>query len=85
MSEYDYPVPETGSEKLKRKLKEDPFVPIGVLGTIVFLGAGFRAFQRGESGKSQFMMRGRLLAQVKIVLTSWCSGCGVGCCALLLV
>ncbi len=85
MSEYDYPLPETGSEKLKRKIREAPFVPIGALGTVVFLGAGLRAFQRGQSGKSQLMMRGRILAQVKIVSMSWCSGCRVGCCALLLV
>ncbi len=82
MSEFDYPVPETSSEKLKRKLREDPFVPIGVIGTIAFLGAGFRAFQRGQAGKSQLMMRGRLLAQVLIVFMTWCSGFYVGCCAL---
>ncbi len=68
MSEYDYPVPESSSDKLKRKFREDPLVPIGVLGTIAFLGAGLTQFQRGQALKSQLMMRGRIAAQVKIVL-----------------
>ncbi len=63
MSEYDYPVPESGSDKLRRKFREDPLVPIGALGTILFLGAGLASFKRGQAVKSQLMMRGRLVAQ----------------------
>ena len=54
---------ETFIEKTLRKCKADPLVPIGAAATLVFLGTGFRAFQRGDSRNAQLLMRGRVLAQ----------------------
>ena len=54
---------ETFIEKTLRKCKADPLVPIGAATTLVFLGTGFRAFQRGEARSAQLLMRGRVLAQ----------------------
>lgn len=50
-------------EKTLRKAKENPFVPIGCLGTAGALIYGLRAFHRGETRQSQLMMRGRIFAQ----------------------
>jgi len=57
------PLPEPFFDKGIRKCKENPFVPIGALLTTAFLAGGFRAFQRGEKHKMQYMMRGRVVAQ----------------------
>ncbi|KAL1122816.1 hypothetical protein AAG570_003142 [Ranatra chinensis] len=55
--------PETFSEKLMRRTKENPFVPIGALLTVGCLSMGLYSFRRGEKRMSQLMMRGRILAQ----------------------
>lgn len=54
---------ETPKEKLIRKTKENPFVPIGVGMTTFFLTAGLISFLRKNSSQSQMMMRGRVAAQ----------------------
>ncbi|XP_061581002.1 HIG1 domain family member 2A, mitochondrial [Cololabis saira] len=54
---------ETFKEKLTRKTKENPFVPIGCLGTAGALIYGLRAFHQGKTRQSQMMMRGRIFAQ----------------------
>ncbi|TRY63597.1 hypothetical protein TCAL_05584 [Tigriopus californicus] len=54
---------ETPKEKLIRKMKENPFVPIGVGMTTFFLTAGLVSFLRRNSSQSQMMMRGRVAAQ----------------------
>ncbi|XP_037531298.1 HIG1 domain family member 2A, mitochondrial [Nematolebias whitei] len=50
-------------EKFIRKTKENPFVPIGCLGTAGMLLYGLRAFHQGKTRQSQLLMRGRILAQ----------------------
>ncbi|XP_032801229.1 HIG1 domain family member 2A [Petromyzon marinus] len=50
-------------EKLARKTKENPFVPLGVLTTAVVLSLGLVAFRRGDFVRSQRLMRARVLAQ----------------------
>ncbi|KAG7241867.1 hypothetical protein INR49_024837 [Caranx melampygus] len=54
---------ETFKEKLERKTKENPFVPIGCLATAGALIYGLRAFQQGKTHRSQMLMRGRIAAQ----------------------
>ncbi|XP_047440762.1 HIG1 domain family member 2A, mitochondrial [Mugil cephalus] len=54
---------ETFKEKFMRKTKENPFVPIGCLGTAGMLMYGLRAFHQGKTRQSQLLMRGRIFAQ----------------------
>ncbi|CAB1419658.1 unnamed protein product [Pleuronectes platessa] len=54
---------ETFKEKLSRKTKENPFVPIGCLATAGALIFGLRSFQQGKTRQSQLLMRGRIAAQ----------------------
>ncbi|XP_070769082.1 HIG1 domain family member 2A, mitochondrial [Enoplosus armatus] len=54
---------ETFKEKFMRKTKENPFVPIGCLGTAGALVYGLRAFHQGKTRQSQLLMRGRIFAQ----------------------
>ena len=55
---------ETPNEKLIRKFKENPLIPIGCLLTTGFLVNGLFKFGRRDSAGSQVMMRGRIAAQV---------------------
>ncbi|XP_072549172.1 HIG1 domain family member 2A, mitochondrial [Salminus brasiliensis] len=50
-------------EKFMRKTKENPFVPIGCLGTAGALIYGLRAFKHGKTRQSQLLMRTRIFAQ----------------------
>ena len=50
-------------EKLVRKTTAEPLVPIGAVATLACLGAGLRAFHKGQAATSQRLMRGRVLAQ----------------------
>uniref|UniRef100_A0A8C6TN22 HIG1 hypoxia inducible domain family, member 2A n=1 Tax=Neogobius melanostomus TaxID=47308 RepID=A0A8C6TN22_9GOBI len=50
-------------EKFIRKTKENPFVPLGCLGTAGALLYGLRAFHHGKTRQSQLLMRGRIFAQ----------------------
>ncbi|KAG5263955.1 hypothetical protein AALO_G00270500 [Alosa alosa] len=50
-------------EKFIRKTKENPFVPIGCLGTAGALIYGLRAFKMGKTRQSQLSMRARIFAQ----------------------
>merc|ERR1712037_758761 len=54
---------EAPSEKLVRKFKENPFLPIGCGATTFFLVNGLFKFGRKDSEGSQRMMRGRIAAQ----------------------
>ncbi|XP_017282193.1 HIG1 domain family member 2A, mitochondrial [Kryptolebias marmoratus] len=54
---------ESFKDKFIRKTKENPFVPIGCLGTAGMLMYGLRAFHQGKTRQSQLLMRGRILAQ----------------------
>ncbi|XP_062332017.1 HIG1 domain family member 2A, mitochondrial [Osmerus eperlanus] len=57
------PKDETFKEKFIRKTKDNPFVPIGCLGTAGALMYGLRAFKQGKTRQSQMLMRGRIFAQ----------------------
>ncbi|XP_055632207.1 HIG1 domain family member 2A, mitochondrial [Toxorhynchites rutilus septentrionalis] len=61
----DYPSlqVETAKEKLIRKVKDNPLVPIGCAATLGALCFGLWSFRQGRSRMSQYMMRARILAQ----------------------
>ncbi|XP_016972218.1 HIG1 domain family member 2A, mitochondrial [Drosophila rhopaloa] len=54
---------ETTKEKLQRKIKENPLVPLGCLATTAALTAGLYNFRTGNRKMSQLMMRTRIAAQ----------------------
>uniref|UniRef100_A0A8D0BHL8 HIG1 domain-containing protein n=1 Tax=Salvator merianae TaxID=96440 RepID=A0A8D0BHL8_SALMN len=54
---------ETFGEKFLRKTRDNPFVPIGCLGTAGILAYGLICFKKGNTHQSQIMMRARVLAQ----------------------
>ncbi|KAI4893545.1 hypothetical protein NFI96_034347, partial [Prochilodus magdalenae] len=54
---------ESFQDKFIRKTKENPFVPIGCLGTAGALMYGLRAFKQGKTRQSQMLMRTRIFAQ----------------------
>ncbi|XP_070535507.1 HIG1 domain family member 1A, mitochondrial-like [Ptychodera flava] len=61
---------ETGSDKLKRKAKEDPFVPVGILGCIAAVGYGaitYKRHRRQGMSTSIFLMKFRVVAQSMVV------------------
>lgn len=60
--------PETFEEKLYRKFKSQPLVPIGCLTTAYFLGSGIRSFYNRDPVKSQKMMRLRVGSQFATIL-----------------
>ncbi|XP_055390162.1 HIG1 domain family member 2A, mitochondrial [Condylostylus longicornis] len=61
-------LPETTKEKMIRKMKENPLVPIGCLATAGALTFGLYSFRKGDRRMSQVMMRTRILAQGFTVL-----------------
>ncbi|KAF7412679.1 hypothetical protein HZH66_001575 [Vespula vulgaris] len=56
-------LPETSKDKLYRKVRENPFVPIGTLATVSALVYGLYNFSVGNRKMSQYMMRTRVAAQ----------------------
>ncbi|XP_077967129.1 HIG1 domain family member 2A, mitochondrial-like [Styela clava] len=52
---------ETTAQMVWRKFKENPFIPLGLGGTVFFLTRGI--LNMGNAKVSQNMMRGRILAQ----------------------
>ncbi|XP_062942487.1 HIG1 domain family member 2A, mitochondrial [Cynocephalus volans] len=58
-----YRNPEGFTEKFLRKTRENPVVPIGCLGTAAALTYGLYCFHRGQSQRSQLMMRIRIASQ----------------------
>ena len=54
---------ETFKEKIVRKSKEQPLVPLGALATLSCLGMGLFNLYKGDKSRQQFFMRGRVAAQ----------------------
>lgn len=48
---------------VKNKLASNPFVPLGLLATVMALGVGLRSMVKGQAKQSQMMMRTRVLCQ----------------------
>ncbi|XP_043247882.1 HIG1 domain family member 2A, mitochondrial [Colletes gigas] len=56
-------VSETFTGRFKRKVGENPLVPLGCLATVSALMCGLYSFYNGNSQMSQYMMRVRVGAQ----------------------
>nr|XP_033322389.1 HIG1 domain family member 2A, mitochondrial [Megalopta genalis] len=54
---------ESFKEKVVRKTKENPLVPLGTIATISALTYGIWNFYKGNTKMSQYMMRARVSAQ----------------------
>ncbi|KAI1077591.1 hypoxia induced protein conserved region-domain-containing protein [Whalleya microplaca] len=54
---------ETGFQKISRKLREEPLIPLGTLLTCMALYNAFRAMRRGDHAQVQRMFRARVGAQ----------------------
>ncbi|XP_054010064.1 HIG1 domain family member 2A, mitochondrial-like [Hylaeus anthracinus] len=54
---------ETFTEKMVRKTKENPVVPLGAMATVAALTVGVYNFYHGNTKMSQYMMRARVGAQ----------------------
>lgn len=59
---------QANTEKMKRAIKSNPFIPLGMLVTIGVLGKGLFAMKNKDVAKSQAMMRYRVAAQGATVL-----------------
>mmetsp|Transcript_31686 Transcript_31686/g.66632 ORF Transcript_31686/g.66632 Transcript_31686/m.66632 type:complete len:174 (-) Transcript_31686:402-923(-) len=60
--------PESFQDKLYRKFKAEPLIPIGCLTTAYFLGSGIKSFYNRDPVKSQTMMRLRVGSQFATIL-----------------
>jgi len=58
---------ETSGSKLMRKIKEDPWTPIGISGCIAMLAYNAYAWKTTKFSTQQFILRLRLKAQGMIV------------------
>lgn len=56
----DLTATEQFTQKLKRKCKEDPLVPVGFVATCAMLSGGLISMLRGQSMLSNYFMRGRV-------------------------
>ncbi|XP_044262231.1 HIG1 domain family member 2A, mitochondrial [Tribolium madens] len=68
---------ETRKEKLIRKIKENPMIPIGCLATTCALCYGLWSFRTGNRKMSQYMMRTRIVAQ-GFTVVALIAGIGMG-------
>ncbi|XP_015597610.1 HIG1 domain family member 2A, mitochondrial [Cephus cinctus] len=56
-------VKESTKDKIIRRCKENPFVPIGAVATVTAFLVGINSFRKGDKIMSQKMMRARVFAQ----------------------
>ncbi|KAF2367100.1 Hypoxia induced protein domain [Trinorchestia longiramus] len=59
----DQPLQEGFREKTKKKIQENPFIPIGCIATAGILGMGLVNMMRGNKRNSQLLMRLRVASQ----------------------
>ncbi|KAI8950626.1 mitochondrial hypoxia responsive domain-containing protein [Xylaria longipes] len=69
---------ETGFQKVSRKLREEPLVPLGTALTCLALYNAFRAMRRGDHAGVQRMFRARIGAQAFTVLAMVAGGAYYG-------
>ncbi|KAI0428916.1 mitochondrial hypoxia responsive domain-containing protein [Xylaria sp. FL1042] len=69
---------ETGSQKIVRKLREEPLIPLGISLTCLALYNAWRAMRRGDHAGVQRMFRARVGAQAFTVLAMVAGGAYYG-------
>ncbi|KAH6657915.1 hypoxia induced protein conserved region-domain-containing protein [Truncatella angustata] len=69
---------ETGFQKVSRKLKEEPLVPLGTLLTCFALYNAWRAMRKGDHAQVQRMFRARIGAQAFTVMAIVAGGAYYG-------
>ena len=65
---HEYDAIEPFVDKIVRKTKENPLVPIGTVATVAALIYGLWNLHRGNSQMQQYMMRARVGAQAFTIL-----------------
>lgn len=70
--------PETGWQKVGRKLREEPLIPLGTFLTCLALYNAFRAMRKGDQQQVQRMFRARVGAQAFTVLAMVAGGAYYG-------
>lgn len=65
---------ESGFQKIFRRLKEEPLVPVGCILTVAAFTNAWRAMRRGDHNKVQRMFRARVAAQGFTVLAMVAGG-----------
>lgn len=65
---------ESGLQKVLRRLKEEPLVPIGCLLTVAAFTNAYRAMRKGDHAKVQRMFRARVAAQAFTVVAMVAGG-----------
>ncbi|KAH6615410.1 hypothetical protein B0J18DRAFT_279013 [Chaetomium sp. MPI-SDFR-AT-0129] len=71
--DHDERYKETPSQKVVRKLKEEPFIPIFTTLTVVALVKAIKAIRRGDSHEAQRMFRARIAFHA-LTVVSMCIG-----------
>ncbi|KAI1383993.1 hypoxia induced protein conserved region-domain-containing protein [Hypoxylon trugodes] len=69
---------ETASQKVTRKLREEPLIPLGTLLTCMALYNAWRAMRRGDRAQVQRMFRARVGAQAFTVMAMVAGGAYYG-------
>lgn len=66
---------ENGFQKVSRRLREEPLIPIGCIATVAAFTGAYRAMRRGDHQQVQRMFRARVAAQaftvIAMVAGSW--------------
>ncbi|KAI1465316.1 hypoxia induced protein conserved region-domain-containing protein [Daldinia caldariorum] len=69
---------ETGFQKISRKLREEPLIPLGTLLTVLAVVNAWRAMRRGDHAQVQRMFRARVGAQAFTVMAMVAGGAYYG-------
>ncbi|KAI1138305.1 altered inheritance of mitochondria protein 31, mitochondrial [Hypoxylon sp. FL0543] len=69
---------ETPSQKIGRKIREEPLIPLGIVLTTVALYNAWRAMRRGDHAQVQRMFRARIGAQAFTVMAMVAGGAYYG-------
>ncbi|KAI4870157.1 hypoxia induced protein conserved region-domain-containing protein [Hypoxylon rubiginosum] len=69
---------ETGAQKIGRKLREEPLIPLGCILTTLALYNAWRATRRGDHAQVQRMFRARIGAQAFTVMAMVAGGAYYG-------
>ncbi|KAI1806339.1 mitochondrial hypoxia responsive domain-containing protein [Daldinia bambusicola] len=69
---------ETGFQKVSRKLREEPLIPLGALLTVLAVVNAWRAMRRGDHAQVQRMFRARIGAQAFTVMAMVAGGAYYG-------